>query len=89
MDDWPCHPRAWTNAKKKSLIASERDAWERAGFLLEQEDVDPADVVVIDDAFVHAFRVNMIAAAALAMASAGGALVITTKARSRSSHPDA
>jgi EmrB/QacA subfamily drug resistance transporter len=37
---------------------------------------------VIDDAFIHAFRINMLAAAALAMASAGGALVITTKRRS-------
>lgn len=49
MDDWPCHPRAWTDAKKKSLIASERDPWERAGFLVEQEDVEAADVVVIDE----------------------------------------
>ena len=34
---------------------------------------------VIDDAFVHAFRINMLAAAAIAMASAGGALVIRTR----------
>jgi len=35
------------------------------------------DKRVIDDAFVHAFRVSMFAAAGLAIASAGGALVIT------------
>ena len=34
---------------------------------------------VIDEAFLHAFRVNMIAAAAIAVASAGGALVIRAK----------
>jgi transposase len=49
VDDWPCHPPAWTDTQKKSLIASERDAWERARFLVEQEDIDPADVVVIDE----------------------------------------
>ena len=49
MDDWPCHSPAWTNTQKKSLIASERDVWERARFLVEQEDVDPADLVVIDE----------------------------------------
>lgn len=49
MDDWPCHPPARTDTQKKSLIASEREAWERARFLVEQEDVDPADVVVIDE----------------------------------------
>jgi transposase len=31
------------------LIASERDAWERARFAVEQHDIDPADVVVIDE----------------------------------------
>jgi transposase len=49
VDDWPCHPPAWTDTQKKSLIASERDAWERARFLVEQEDVDPADLIVIDE----------------------------------------
>ena len=33
---------------------------------------------VIDDAFIHAFRINMLVAAALAMASSAGALVIAT-----------
>jgi transposase len=49
VDDWPCHPPARTDTQKKSLIASERDAWERARFLVEQEDVEAADVVVIDE----------------------------------------
>ena len=34
---------------------------------------------VIDNAFVHAFRINMLIAAAIAGASAGGALVIRAK----------
>ena len=34
---------------------------------------------VIDDAFVHAFRINMLAAAGLAVASAGGAAIIKKK----------
>jgi EmrB/QacA subfamily drug resistance transporter len=38
---------------------------------------------VIDDAFVHAFRINMFAAAALAMASAGGALVIKPRSHGK------
>jgi len=37
------------------------------------------DKRVIDDAFVHAFRINMLIAAAIAMARAGGALVIRAK----------
>jgi transposase len=49
VDNWPCHPWAWTDAKKKSLIASERDAWQRVAFLLEQEDLDPDDLVVVDE----------------------------------------
>jgi transposase len=34
---------------KKSLIASERDLWERARFAIEQQDVNAADIVVIDE----------------------------------------
>jgi transposase len=49
VDNWPCHPSARTHAQKKSLIAAERDPWERARFLLEQEDIDPADIVVLDE----------------------------------------
>lgn len=45
----PCHPSSWSAAQKKSLIASERDPWDRARFALEQYDVDPVDVVVIDE----------------------------------------
>ena len=36
-------------AQKKSLIASERDRWERARFAVERQDVDLADVVVLDE----------------------------------------
>jgi len=36
-------------AKKKSLIASERDPWQRAVFALEQADLDATAIVVIDE----------------------------------------
>lgn len=49
MDDWSRHPTPGLDAKKKSLIASERDPWARVRFLVEQADVDPADVVVVDE----------------------------------------
>ena len=49
MDGRPCHPSPGTAAQKKSLIASERDPWDRARFAVEQQDVDAADVVVIDE----------------------------------------
>ena len=49
MDDRPCYPRAWIDTQKKSLIDCERDAWERARFLVEQQDLDGADLVVIDE----------------------------------------
>lgn len=37
------------HAQQKSLIAAERDPWERARFLIAQAAVDPADGVVIDE----------------------------------------
>lgn len=49
MDGRPGDPAPRAAAQKKSLIASERDPWERAGFAVEQQDVDAADVVVIDE----------------------------------------
>ena len=49
MDSGPCHPPSRAAAKKKSLIASERDPWERARFAVAREDVDAADLVVIDE----------------------------------------
>lgn len=49
MGPWSCHPTSWAHTQKKSLIASERDPWERACFLVEQEDVEPDDIVVIDE----------------------------------------
>jgi hypothetical protein len=36
-------------SRKKTLIASERDGWERARFAVEQQDIDAADIVVIDE----------------------------------------
>lgn len=41
--------RAWTDAQKKTLIACERDVWSRTLFAVERLDVDPADVVVLDE----------------------------------------
>ncbi len=35
--------------KKKTVIACERDPWKRALFAVRQQDLDPADVVVIDE----------------------------------------
>jgi len=49
MVAWPCHPPTQTHAKKKSLIAQERDVWERTRFLVEQQDVDRDDIVVVDE----------------------------------------
>jgi transposase len=49
VDVGSCHPSSWIAAQKKSLIASERDVWQRTRFPVEQQDVDPADVVVIDE----------------------------------------
>jgi transposase len=49
VDHGPCHSPSRPVAQKKSLIASERDRWERVRFAVEQQDVDPADLVVIDE----------------------------------------
>lgn len=49
MDAGSCHPAPRIDAQKKSLIAAERDQWDRVRFLVEQEDVDPADLVVVDE----------------------------------------
>ena len=49
MDDRPRHPAPWADTKKKSLIARERDPWERARFAVAQEEVDAAELVVIDE----------------------------------------
>jgi transposase len=46
---WPCHAPTGAAAQKKSLIASERDPWDRARFAVERQDIEPADVVVIDE----------------------------------------
>lgn len=49
MDRRPRYPPPRAGAQKKSLIASERDPWERARFAVEQQDVEAADIVVIDE----------------------------------------
>jgi transposase len=49
VDHRSCHPSPRLTTKKKSLIASERDPWDRARFLVEQEGIEPKDVVVIDE----------------------------------------
>jgi transposase len=48
-DDRARHSQARHHAQKKALIASERDAWDRAQFAVAQQDADPADIVVIDE----------------------------------------
>lgn len=49
VDRGPRYSPAGPAAQKKSLIASERDCWERARFAVERQDVDLADVVVLDE----------------------------------------
>lgn len=49
MDPRSRDPTPPVDAQKKSLIASERDLWDRVRFVVEREDVDPADVVVVDE----------------------------------------
>lgn len=49
MDTRPCPPPAQLVAKKKSLIASERDPWKRALFAVLQESLDPEQMVVVDE----------------------------------------
>ena len=43
------HSAPPVDPKKKSLIASERDQWDRTHFAVQQLDVDPHDIVVIDE----------------------------------------
>jgi transposase len=45
----PRHSRARVVAQKKSLIASERDAWNRACFALLQQDLPADELVVLDE----------------------------------------
>lgn len=49
MVAWSRHSRAPLDAKKKSLIASERDAWNRAYFAVIQQELKAEDLVVIDE----------------------------------------
>jgi transposase len=49
LDDRARDPAAGDHAQKKALIASERDPWRRAQFAVAQQDIDPANLVVIDE----------------------------------------
>jgi transposase len=49
LDHGPGHPPLGLVAKKKTLIATERDPWERALFALQQANLDASDVVVLDE----------------------------------------
>jgi len=49
VDPRACDPSPGTGAQKKSLIATERDRWERARFAVEQQEIDAAHLVVIDE----------------------------------------
>ena len=49
LDTWTCHPALGFDAKKKSLIAQERDCWQRALFVVQQAGYDADDVVVLDE----------------------------------------
>jgi len=48
VDPGASDPSPGLVAQKKSLIASERDPWQRAAFALEQADLDATQIVVID-----------------------------------------
>jgi transposase len=49
VDHGTCDSPLGLVTQKKSLIASERDPWQRAAFALEQTDLDATQIVVIDE----------------------------------------
>ena len=49
LDNGACHPSPGLVAKKKTLIASERDPWARTLFALHQVELDASQIVVIDE----------------------------------------
>lgn len=49
MDTWPCHSPPPVDTKKKSLIAQERDRWQRALFRAVQAGFDADEVVILDE----------------------------------------
>jgi transposase len=49
LDPGAGHPPPGLVAKKKTLIAAERDPWERAWFALQQATLDATDLVVLDE----------------------------------------
>jgi transposase len=49
LDDRAGHPPHGLVAKKKTLIATERDPWARAAFALQQTTLDATQLVVLDE----------------------------------------
>lgn len=49
LDPGASHPPLGLVAKKKTVIASERDGWARAWFVLQQATFDASDLVVLDE----------------------------------------
>ena len=49
MDSWSCRSALGVDTKKKSLIAQERDCWQRALFVAQQKGLDADDVIVLDE----------------------------------------
>lgn len=49
MDLGPRRASAGVDAKKKTVIAAERDAWARACFAVIRQDVNADDIVVVDE----------------------------------------
>jgi transposase len=49
LDHRTSYPDTQLIAKKKTVIASERDPWARAHFAVIQENLDPAQIVVVDE----------------------------------------
>jgi len=49
LDHGTRHPPSGLVTQKKTLIASERDPWQRAAFALEQSEWDATQIVVIDE----------------------------------------
>jgi transposase len=49
LDDRAGHPPPGLVAKKKTLIATERDPWARAAFALQQTTLDATQLVVLDE----------------------------------------
>lgn len=49
LDDGAGHPSARLVAKKKTIVAAERDPWARARFAVQQAELDARQIVVVDE----------------------------------------